>query len=284
MAPEAAVPLQRLSPSSARETREGVGIPLVPSLPCLQCPWTCRPTTAAEPPGRSGETPLVSITLAHLSHRSVAWLQSHAGSRAGCWGTQAGHKSGQCFFLILNEAQPMQGRDGGGLPTFPISSSDHGRQRRKKLAPTTCWSERGEGSIIMRHRHSWSSALALQTAWRSLCPVFPPTNSSSGGSSRAPSLALKGLGIQGMRKAGSEELYQHAAARHQLAPLKEMCQKIRVTLVPDSPEEDSREKAPTDRFFPMGYYHNPKLSHPPGSWCRSGGTHPSLCPKTAWDA
>lgn len=30
----------------------------------------------------------------------------------------------------------------------------------------------------------------------------------------------------------------------------EMCQKIRVTLVPDSPKEVSREKAPTDHFSP----------------------------------
>lgn len=47
-----------------------------------------------------------------------------------------------------------------------------------------------------------------------LSRIFPPTDSSSGGSSHVPSLALKGLGTHGMRKAGSKELYQHPAARH----------------------------------------------------------------------
>lgn len=180
MAPEAAVPLQRLQPQLSLRDQEtvGAGIPLVPSLPCPECAWTHRPTTAAEPPGRSGETSLVSITLARgpsvTLPRSMAWVQPHAGSRLGCWETQPGHKSGQWLFLILSEAQPMQGRNGGGLPTFPTIAGDHGGQRKRRLALTTCWSERGDRSIFMRHRQSRSSALAQQAAWRSLCPVFSP--------------------------------------------------------------------------------------------------------------
>lgn len=40
----------------------------------------------------------------------------------GSWGMQAGHKSSQQLFLILNEVWPIQGRDGEGFPTFPGGS------------------------------------------------------------------------------------------------------------------------------------------------------------------
>lgn len=67
----------------------------------------------------------------------------------------------------------------------------------------------------------------------------------------------------------------------------EMCQKITVTLVPDSPEEVSREKAPTDCFSPWNFSTTPckPLTHPWLSGAStSGGTHASLCPKTPWSA
>lgn len=75
--------------------------------------------------------------------RRMAWVQSCAGSRAESWGTQPGHKSGQRLFLILSEAQPVQGRDGGRLPAFPQGA---GGLRKRRVAPTRCvleWEEQG---------------------------------------------------------------------------------------------------------------------------------------------
>lgn len=91
------------------------------------------------------------------------------------------------------------------------------------MAPRACWSERGE------HIHVTRTVMELCLGTTDsleipLSRIFPP-RSSSGGSSHAPSLAFKGLGMQGMRKAGSKELYQHPAARHPLAPLKRCARK-----------------------------------------------------------
>lgn len=204
-------------------------------------------TTAAEPPGRCGETPLGPSPW-HVTHPHPP--QEH--------GLGAGGQS---------RVQIRPGQGWRRAPHVPHSSGDHGGQRKRRLAPTTCWSERGEGSIFMPHRQSWSSALALQAAWRSLCPIFSPH--------RLQLWREQPCSFPWPQRAGNaghEEGWEQGAApapcsQAPAGTSEEMCQKIRVTLVPDSPEEVSRENAPTDGFFPHGIFpqSHTNHSHTPGS-------------------
>lgn len=95
-------------------------------------------------------------------------------------------------------------------------------------------------------------------------PYFSPTDSSSGGSSHAPSLALKGLGMQAMRKAGSKELYQHPAARHQLTPLKRCARKSGSHWCQTALKRSQGKKHP-QTVFPHGIFPqaHANVPHPP---------------------
>lgn len=90
---------------------------------------------------------------------------------------------------------------------------------------------------------------------------FPPTDSSSGGSSHAPSLALKGLGM-----AGRQELYQHPAAGQQLAPLKRCARKSRSHWCQTALKRSQGRRHP-QTVSPHGIFPQPhaNLSHTPGS-------------------
>lgn len=186
-------------------------------------------------------------------------------------GDKAGYKSGQ-------------GRGGGGLPTFPtVQVTTVGRGRGDWHPPHA--GQRGERGAYSCHTDSHG---ALPWHYKQpgdpFVPYFPPTDSSSGGSSRAPSLGLKGLGMQGMRKAGSKELHQHPAARHQLEPVKRCARKSGSLWCQTALKRSQGRMHPQMVFSPMGFFHNPiQTTHTPLD-LTSRGTHPSLCPKTAWGA
>lgn len=140
------------APAQPERPGRGQASHLCPPCHALSVPGPADPPQQQSPQGDQVNTPGV--------HHCDMWPICHPPQELGlgsvpCWeqswvlGDTSRAQMRSVAFLILNEAKPMQGRDGGGLPTFPTSSGDYGGQRKKRLAPTTCWSERGEGSIFM---------------------------------------------------------------------------------------------------------------------------------------
>lgn len=120
-----------------------------------------------------------------------------------------------------------------------------------------------------------------------LSRIFPPQTPALEGAAVLLPLPSKGWGMQGMRKAGSKELYQHPAARQQLAPLKRCARKSGSHWCQTALKRSQGRRHP-QTVFPHGIFHNPMQTSKTQPWLSgastSGGTHPSLCPKTDWSA
>lgn len=173
---------------------------------------------------------------------------------------QPGHKSGQRLFLILNEARPVPGRDGGGVPTFPGGAGGHSGLRKRRVAPTSCTLEGGEWGAFVGHWEGaelcLSAASSLGLPWSCISPCRLQLWREQPCSFPCP----RGAGAGGRLGARS---HKASCSQTPAGTTEGMCKKIRGMLVPEDPGEVSREKAITDLFFPTPCH--AKLSYLHGS-------------------
>lgn len=277
---EGSSPLQWPQPQlglSIPEIREAACMPFMPSLPCRAL---SPPSPADRPQQQSPQAEPVGHPWCpspwHMAcpppPRRVAQVQSCAGNRAGSWGRQPEHKSVQRLFLILSEAWPMQGRDRGGLPAFPGGAGGHSGLRKRRVAPTrwvgggrvgrVCGAQ-GRRRAVPRHYRQPRAPVVL---------YFPLQAPALEGAAMLLPLLLGGLGWEEGWEQGAVPAF---CSWTPAGTTEGMCKKIRGALVPEGPGEISREKAPTDSFFPTPSCAN--LSHPCGSQpgCKHLSGHPS---------
>ena len=178
----------------------------------------------------------------------------------------------------------MQGRDGGGLPTFFRGAGGHGGLRKRRVAPARCALEGEERGAFWGHGEG--AELCLGTAGSLGLPLscISPCRLQLWRERPAVLLPLPSAGW-GRRKAGSTEPCQHPAARHRLAPLKGCARKSGARQCQRALGRSRGRRHPQTFFSPL---HPVQTSPTPMGLSlgasTSWGTHLAWCSETAWGA